>query len=428
MTRLALLAAALVAAAVPLVAAVPEAHAAPTVPVIFVHGQEGSAQQFQSTAQRFSGNGYPDRLLHAYEYDTGTLLNERAVLGLAVFVDRVRLATGSSTVDLIAHSRGTIVAHSYLSDPWRAAKVRRYVNVDGRTSLLPPGGVPTLALWSGLQPDGSIGGATNVHLPDLGHTETTTSAQSFTHIYRFLTGTAPQTTQVVPQTSGVTISGRATYFGSNSGVAGRLAVWEVEESSGVRVGTTPVHSTTTSDGAFGPLAVDPRKRYELEYQRTGAPTAHFYFESFERTNPFVRLQISAPGGPGDDVDRCSTHTALTIVRNREWWSDQGAGSDGLALNGVEVLTGNVAPRSRQVLAAFLFDDGCDRRSALGAPAADFASLPFLTGVDVYLPPTGSVAVREAIRGTAQSRTVTVPAWRSDQNSVTVEFKDYADIR
>ncbi|MEV8436476.1 hypothetical protein AB0425_03800 [Actinosynnema sp. NPDC051121] len=427
MTRLALLAAALVAA-VPLVAAAPEAHAAPTVPVIFVHGQEGSAQQFQSTAQRFSGNGYPDRLLHAYEYDTGTLLNERAVLGLAVFVDRVRLATGSSTVDIIAHSRGTIVAHSYLSDPWRAARVRRYVNVDGRSSLLPPGGVPTLALWSGLQPDGAIGGATNVHLPDVGHTETTTSAESFAHIYRFLTGSAPQTTQVVPQASGVTISGRATYFGSNSGVPGRLAVWEVEESTGVRVGATPVHSATTSDGAFGPLAVDPRKRYELEYQRTGAPTAHFYFESFERTNPFVRLQISAPGGPGDDVDRCSTHTAITVVRNREWWSDQGAGSDGLAIGGVEVLTGTVAPRSRQVLAAFLFDDGCDRRSTLGAPAADFASLPFLTGVDVYVPPTGSVAVREAIRGTAQTRTVTVPAWRSDQHSVTVEFKDYADVR
>ncbi|MEU4739902.1 hypothetical protein AB0G02_05470 [Actinosynnema sp. NPDC023658] len=428
MTRFALFAAALTAAAVPLLAPVPEAQAAPTVPVIFVHGQEGSAQQFQSNAQRFSSNGYPDRLLFAYEYDTGTLFNERAVLGLAAFVDRVRAATSSPTVDLIAHSRGTIVVHSYLATPSRAAEVRRYVNVDGRSSLYPPGGVPTLALWSGLQPDGSIGGATNVHLPDVGHTETTTSAEGFAHIYRFLTGTAPQTTQVVPQSSGVTISGRATYFGANTGVPGRLAVWEVAESSGARVGSAPVHSATTYDGAFGPLAVDPRKRYELEYRRTGELTSHFYFESFERTNQFVRLQISAPGGPGDDVDRCSTHTAITTVRNREWWSDQGAGSDSLAVNGVEVLTANVAPRSRQVLAAFLFDDGCDRRSTLGAPAADFASLPFLTGVDVYLPPTGSIAVREGIRGTSESRTITVPAWRSDQDAVTVEFKDYADTR
>ena len=31
----------------------------PPVPVIFVHGNSGSAQQFETNAMRFTSNGYP---------------------------------------------------------------------------------------------------------------------------------------------------------------------------------------------------------------------------------------------------------------------------------------------------------------------------------------------------------------------------------
>ncbi|MFI9818453.1 alpha/beta fold hydrolase [Saccharothrix variisporea] len=388
-------------------------------PIVFVHGHQGSAQQWQSNAKRFSGNGYPDHLVHAFEYDTSVPTNDRAIAELDAFLADVRARTRSSTVDVIAHSRGTTVVHAYLATG--ATGVRRYVNVDGRSSATLPGGVPTLALWGSAQPNGSIGGATNVYLTSLGHTETTTSAAGFAHMYRFLRGRDARTTLVLPEPL-VRIAGRVTFFPQNEGVPGVLRLWEVRE--GARVGVP--RTMTTADGSFGPLLVDSGTHYEVEFVRDGELTHHFYFEPFERSDRFLRLQVSKPGGIGDQVDRCPTHTAVTVVRNREWWS----GEDRLEYDGVDVLAPSAAPKLRQVLAAFAFDDGCDGVSAPGVALPAFTGLPFLTATDTYLPttPAASIRVTEHARGTDGSRTVVVRNWPSDAHAVTVQFKDYLDLR
>ncbi|MFD1151758.1 hypothetical protein [Saccharothrix hoggarensis] len=419
----------LVLALVSTVAAAPAASAHGLTAVVFVHGQQGSAQQWQSNAKRFSGNGYPDHLLHAYEYDTTVPTNDRAVADLDAFLAGVRARTGSSTVDVIAHSRGTAVMQAFLSTPARAAVVRKYVNVDGRSSTALPGGVPTLALWGSAQPNGSIGGATNVYLTTLGHTETTTSAEGFAHIHRFLRGRPAVTTHVVPEPPGrVEIAGRALYFPQNAGIVAELRVWELDGRTGARLGDARHSVRTGSDGSFGLLRVNGRKHYELELVREGQQPHHFYFEPFERSDRFVRLQVSRPGGIGDVVDRCATHTALTVVRNREWWSDQ-PDRDRLEFNGVDVLAPPVAPKVRQVIAAFAFDDHCDRAATPGVVLPPFATLPFLTGVDAYLPAQadagGTIHVTQTARGTGgRTRTIAVPNWPSDGHGVTVHFNDY----
>ncbi|MCC8246133.1 hypothetical protein [Saccharothrix luteola] len=419
---------ALVVALVSTVAAAP-AQADALTPIVFVHGQQGSAQQWQSNAKRFSGNGYPDALLHAYEYDTSIPTNDHAIAGLEAFIAGVRARTGAARVDVIAHSRGTTVMHTYLSVPERAAAVRKYVNVDGRSSASPPGGVPTLALWGSLQPNGSIGGATNVHLTTLGHTETTTSADGFAHMHRFLRGRPAFTTRVVPELPAlVRIAGRATYYPQNAGVEGVVQVWEVDSATGARLGL-PRHTVRTgADGSFGPLPVNGRKHYELVVLRDGQMPHHNYFEPFERSDRFLRLQVSRPGGITDNVDRCPTHSALTVIRNREWWSDQ-PDSDRLELDGVNVLEPAVSPRLRQVLAAFAFDDNCDRASTPGVALPPFATLPFLTGVDAYLPAQAdggdAIRVTQVARG-GGTRTIAVPNRPSDAHAVTVQFKDYLD--
>ncbi|ROP35139.1 alpha/beta fold hydrolase [Saccharothrix texasensis] len=421
---------ALVVALVSTVAAAP-AQADALAPIVFVHGQQGSAQQWQSNAKRFSGNGYPDAALHAYEYDTSIPTNDHAVAGLEAFITRVLARTGATKVDVIAHSRGTTVMHAYLSVPERAAAVRKYVNVDGRSSATPPGGVPTLALWGSLQPNGSIGGATNVYLTTLGHTETTTSADGFAHMHRFLRGRPAFTTRVVPELPAlVRIAGRTTYYPQNEGVEGVVQVWELDSRTGARVGA-PRHTVRTgADGSFGPLPVNGREHYELVVLRDGQPPHHNYFEPFERSDRFLRLQVSRPGGITDHVDRCPTHSALTVIRNREWWSDQ-PDHDRLELNGVNVLEPAVSPRLRQVLAAFAFDDGCDLTSTPGVALPPFATLPFLTGVDAYLPARadggGTIRVTQTARGgDGATRTIAVPNWPSDAHAVTVQFKDYLD--
>ncbi|MFC6092613.1 hypothetical protein [Saccharothrix lopnurensis] len=410
------------------------AHAETRTPVVFVHGQQGSAQQWQSNAKRFASNGFPDRLLHAYEYDTGVATNDQAVTGLDAFLADVRARTGSPVVDVVAHSRGTTVLHTFLATPERAALVRRYVNVDGRSSASPPGGVPTLALWGSLQPTGSIGGATNVYLTTLGHTETATSADGFAHVHRFLRDRDALTTRVLPEApTSVEIAGRATYFPRNTGVEGLLVVWEVDGRTGARRGLPRHTARTAPDGSFGPLPVVGGRHHELVLLREGEPTHHFYFEPFERDDRFLRLQVSVPGGIGDQVDRCPTHTAVTVVRNREWWADQPADNDRLEFDGVDVLAPAVAPRVRQVLAAFVFDDGCDLASTPGAVVPPFGSLPFLTATDTYLPAradaAGALLITQVARGTGGgSRTVAVRNWPSDRHSVSVQFKDYLDVR
>src|SRR5690606_37451894 len=86
--------------------------AAPLLPIVFVHGQSGSAQQFETQAMRFTSNGYPQDLLYAFEYDTNQATNP---LGdLDAFIDDVLAETGADQVYAIGHSRGTSVWTSYL--------------------------------------------------------------------------------------------------------------------------------------------------------------------------------------------------------------------------------------------------------------------------------------------------------------------------
>src|SRR5688572_8495829 len=94
-----------------------EAGAKPPTPVIFVHGNSGSAQQFETNAMRLTSNGFPQRRIFAYEYNTLTPNNDAAISGLHGFIADVQARTGSDKVDVLAHSRGTTVMHAYLADP-----------------------------------------------------------------------------------------------------------------------------------------------------------------------------------------------------------------------------------------------------------------------------------------------------------------------
>ncbi|MFH9612679.1 hypothetical protein [Streptomyces pratensis] len=402
-------------------------------PVIFVHGQEGSAQQWQSQAKRFSANGYRDDLLYVHEYDTSVATDDHAIAGLVELVGSVLARTGAQKVDILAHSRGTRVMHAYLSVPERAAEVAKYVNLDGRTAAAPPGGVPTLAIWSSLQPNGSIGGALNVHEPQAGHTESATSAESFGHIYAFLRGRPPLTTRVLPEAPGsVQIAGRAVHFPQNRGIAGRLEVWRLDPVTGARAGLLPLHVVRAgADGAFGPLGVSGRGHYELAFVRPGERTNHFYFEPFERSDRFVRLLVSPPGGVADSIDACTGHTALTVVRAREWRAGT-SDDDRLRIAGSDVLNPAVSPQLRQILGLFAFDKGCDGVSRLDAALPPFDRVPFLTATDLSLPADaqarGAIPVTQTMRGAGGvSETITVANWPSDRHTVSLLFKDYVDI-
>jgi pimeloyl-ACP methyl ester carboxylesterase len=417
------------------------------LPIVFVHGQSGSAQQFETQAMRFTSNGYPQALLYAFEYDTSSSVNPLA--GLDAFIDAVRTATGAERVYAVGHSRGTTVWTTYLEDASfdGPEKVARYVNIDGRTLPHLPGGVPTIGIWgewntadSGYNRRGNTNAqigpdpADNFYFGTKSHTETATSAEAFAVMYEFLTGHAPATTDVVPEPPGqVTVAGRAVIFPANVGYPGAtVEVWRVDPATGHRIASGP-QATIPIDasGDFGPLKLNGLKHYEMAVVRPGDPQTihHFYFEPFSRSDHFVRLNTSLPNqGLEAFVPADAGRTNLVITRQREFWGDQGSASDELRIDGLNIALPNTSPRTGVNLAVFAHDDGLDGATDLDkGELFPFNLLTFLTAVDVATPASpdgsGTVRVSDDPRGSGNVTIVNVPNWPSDRHRITVQFRD-----
>ena len=361
----------------------------PRRPVIFVHGFVGSGAQFETQAMRFTSNGYRASDVAVEEYDStfGSTTTADVWNDLDGLIARLLAESHADKVELVGHSLGTSISQGFLrSSPARAAKVAHYVNLDGFPSTSLPGGVPTLAVWGEGNSGGSITGATNVYQPDHSHVQVATAAETFDAMYRFFTGHPPKTTNLVPQRH-VVLSGRAQLFPSNVGAAGQtLQVWEVDGRTGLRKGHHPKATfTVAADGSWGPFFGRSNKHYELAVLWAGS-THHFYFEPFIRSDRLVRLLTQTPGTGLDLLRQKSPTTAnLIFTRYKEMWGDQGPQSDTLTVNGLNVLTPAIAPRAKRLNALFAFDNKLDGQTDLSAPIAAFASLPFISGADVYLP-------------------------------------------
>lgn len=402
-------------------------------PVIFVHGFAGSGAQFATQAQRLASNGYDAELIEAHEYDSTaiTTILPQVWAGLDERVNRLLAAGGADRVDILGHSLGTAVMQGYLnSSPARAARVAHYVNLDGATATAPPGGVPTLAVWGEGDPNRTIAGATNVGFPTQSHTQVVTSPETFTEIYRFLTGERPRTTRVVPENR-ITIAGRAVLFPTNVGAAGtRLEVYRVHPITGRRLSWRPEHVVELAgDGSFGPLRARGDARYEFAIVFPTGGTHHVYFQPFGRTNRIVRLLTGRPGeGLSGLMDVSPAHANLTVNRNKEWWGDQAAGNDVLLVNGRPILNAANAPRAKRVIGMFVFDRAADRRTDLAAPIPEFFAQPFISGMDVFVPAAPAnlglvVVLAEPRGGRGHLDNLTVPNWPSTDHRISLNFND-----
>lgn len=409
-------------------------------PVIFVHGGAGSGAQFESQAQRLTSNGYPDDLIHVHEYDSSFSLNtmEQVHAGLDALIAEALESSGAEQVDLLGHSLGTAVSQGYLnSSPERAAKVAHYVNIDGAAAASPPGGVDTLAVWGEGNQSRTIVGAENYYAPDQSHVQVATSAETFGEFYEFFTGRPARTTDVVPQRPDrVRLSGEVNYFPQNNGVEGAtLEIWEVNGRTGERIGRRPRATYEIgADGAWGPFRANGRARYEFAVTRTGSngqtSTHHFYSQPYFRSDHFIRLLTSEPG-TGIDLlrDQSDHQLSATVVRYKEMWGDQGENNDVLEVNGENVLNAVTAPRNQRINAVFVVDDNSDGVTNLNTEVADLSALPFISGIDMFVPgttpPDDTVSfdlTSRAADGDAEE--INVPNWASDTDHISVMFRDY----
>ncbi len=431
-------------------------------PVVFVHGGFGSATQFESQAQRLMTNGYPLNYLAAYEHNTGPGAPDPAdqIDRLDEIIDAVLDETGADQVELIAHSRGGGVCFHYLeSSAERAEKVAHYVVVDSGTGLSlttgmdrTPGNVDTLALWGEGDPTREVVGATNTYIPEQAHIEMATAAASFAEMYEFFNGEAPRTTDIEEaEGDELEIAGRVNYFPENTGALGTLRIYEVDVDTGFRTGDDPEpvgEWDVDESGNWGPATVKKGAAYEFAFDHDSGAKHYIYREPFFADNYFVHLLTSPPGGfLAVLLTRSPNHLDAVVMRDKEIWGDQGDDSDILMVDGTNVATELAAARENRLSGLFLLDWGPGAHpdledtstvdygdselgeSDLDEPLASFHGLPFMSGLDLYIPaaspPDRTVEFRLTPRGgDGAEQVINIPNWASEEVRTSVVFRDF----
>lgn len=402
------------------------------LPIVFVHGFAGSAQQFQSQALRFVMNGYPQERLRAYEHNGAGMAGEEFVAGVDAVIDEARSTYSTDQVYLIGHSRGTSVSSMYLSDPERAAKVAKYVALDGAGC-----GDISVPCVAPAQTTNTRGVQTHP-LPGQKHVEVATSKESFAVQFEFLFGRAPDSVDIVKQREPVVVSGRAVNFPANTGREGStLLFWEIDGATGMRVGEEPKATFQLgANGDWGPVTVDPDKHYEqvLITDSEAAPNQHhFYAQPFLRSTQFVRLLSGPPSS--DSRTHTNTgdhHAAITTMRMREWTADDKLEVSTKSESG-EQDTRNVitADISNNPITIYLQDDAATPAETTLAPLPWYPGQPFQNGIDLWMPgnatPDGSITLKNTPRGAEDKpQAIVVPNWASSKHVITVMFSDYPE--
>ena len=386
------------------------------LPIVFVHGFAGSAQQYESQAMRYVANGYPEDRIVAYDHDGAGVDLGAYVAGLTTVVDETLARFDVDQVYLVGHSQGTFVSSTFLGDPAQAAKVAKYIAIDGRPC---PTVVPCVA-------------PTQAEFPGQSHVEVATSKESFAMQYEFLVGEQPEVVDIVAQRDPVEISGRAVNFPANTGREAELALWAVDADSGARVGDEP-HATFElgPDGEFGPVELETGAHYEYALTSDQSPvTHHLYLQPYVRSSNLVRLLSSPP----DSTTRVNTHTspdhtALIVVRMREWHASGDRDVLDISVDGsdpVDAITDFVGNGN---IGLHIHDDAATRGQTTLAALPYFSEQPFQSGIDVYLraAPDGSGAIRVTNfpRGDAtRPQTLNVANWPSSEHAVSVVFSDW----
>lgn len=390
-------------------------------PVVFVHGFLGSGDTWAPQVQRFASNGLcADRF---FAFDWNSLGGGGADLLLDRFIDSVLIITGAEKLHLVGHSAGGGRGYSYLSDSLRAAKVISYVHIGSGANRAPagPGGsVPTMNIYSSddrVVRGGDIPGAVNVKLAGPDHYQVATSAETFTHMYRFFYNSEPATTDIIP-VGQIQIGGRCLTLGTNQPAAGtRIDIFIADEQGGPS-GQTVATIVVPASGHWGPVEVSPKHRYlfRLSSEKPGFRRINYYFEQFERNNPLVYLRTfpagMSPVGmllaalPGnDDLSVISIFSSSQAVID---------GRDKLTLNGINLATPLLASAQSTMISLFCYDDRNDGEGT-GEPISLFMAMPFLRGADIpILTVTPETWVAEL-----NGRTIPVRNWSSKTDGVSI---------
>jgi hypothetical protein len=412
------------------------------LPVLFVHGFESAGSNFASQEMRFESNDYPHDWVDALDYNSLAAAqqnyNGEVEEQLEKAIRVLKQRSGKSQVVVIGHSEGTAVMYHYLAESAKAAEHRAsvadYVNIDGQEKNP---GVRTLAVWAERSgPTGPAGrhmeGAENVTMPDMTHVQSSTSAQTFIQIYKFLRGEMPQN-DIAPQKGAIQLAGKALEFPENTGLAGStVEVWPLNF-QGERTTQRPLASFAITDGseaggAWGPVSAKPDQRYEFALVKPNAQTLHVYLEPFARSDYDIRLLGSTP--IGELTGRFPGSSEAVMTRYKEYWGNEPGQNDELLVNGLNVCTPALCPWQKLVNAYFAFNWEGKEESTLNIEPT-LGGLPFIQATQVFIPghepPNATVSYQLNSRGGGGVRTLNVPNWEEQTNQVEIYWNDYESL-
>lgn len=159
-------------------------------------------------------------------------------------------------------------------------------------------GTPTNVSFEGP----ALKGANNVVLPRVDHRETSFSPAAFDAMHRFITGQAPRTLAIAPQTPAV-LNGKITgqglsstdpasgNYANNLPLPGaQLAVYATDRATGERRGTAVHSKTVGADGLWGPFTAQAGVPYEFVISAPGYATTHIYRSPFPRGSELIHLR------------------------------------------------------------------------------------------------------------------------------------------
>ncbi len=99
-------------------------------PVLLVHGWNGSPANWEPMVQRFRADGWSDRELHVWSYNS-MLSNVQIAEQLGARVDAILVATGAERVDIVSHSMGGLSSRHYVKFLGGDARVDAWLSIAG---------------------------------------------------------------------------------------------------------------------------------------------------------------------------------------------------------------------------------------------------------------------------------------------------------
>lgn len=283
-------------------------------PVVFVHGEGGSAAAWQEMLWRFESNGWPREHLFALQqpYPLARDVDTQAQPGrssdadqlafLKEQVDQALTRTGAKQVVLVGQGRGAFAIRNYILNGGGEQTVSHAVLAGPDASWT--GKNNTLALTD--YDSKALKGIKTLVIARADQRDGAFTADHFAAIYRLITDTTPPSPRVWPQVD-LVLDGLVTGLGVRSQdraspghdfvnnlvlPKAQVEVYAVHRGMGGRLGPAVYEQTVGADGRWGPFQAQQGVAYEFVVRAPGYAVTHIYRSPFVRGSHVVHLQAS----------------------------------------------------------------------------------------------------------------------------------------